>query len=63
IDAKGLFSDYLTVQGNLFAQDGQGKSLAADLMPRKQSLEKLDQENKAVDAELRQRFGIAPYKY
>jgi hypothetical protein len=62
-DAAGLFTDYLTVQNNLFATDATGKTVAGQLMARKQGLELLDQKNKALDAQLRQQFGIPPYQY
>ncbi|HEY9784081.1 MAG TPA: hypothetical protein V6D17_01680 [Candidatus Obscuribacterales bacterium] len=63
-DAGKLFSDYLKVQNNLFAVDeATGKPLASTLMQRKQSLEMLDQGNKALDEQLRNQFGIPPYQY
>ncbi len=63
-DARQLFSDYLRVQSNLFAMDEQtGKPVAGLLMGRKQNLEALDMNNKALDEQLRQQFGIAPYRY
>lgn len=62
-DAARLFQDYITVQNNLFAVDGQGKALAGGLVMRKQALEELDQANKALDARLRQQFGVAAYRY
>ena len=63
-DARQLFSDYLRVQSNLFAMDEQtGKPVAGLLMGRKQNLETLDMNNKALDEQLRQQFGIAPYRY
>jgi hypothetical protein len=62
--AGGLFSDYLKVQGNLFAVDGQtGKPLASELMTRKEALESLDQRNKYIDTQVRNQLGIAPYQY
>jgi hypothetical protein len=63
-DAGRLFSDYLRVQDNLFAVDEQtGKPLASQLMERKEALEALDQKNKYLDSQLRNRLGIAPYQY
>lgn len=63
-EARKLFSDYLKVQTNLFVVDEQtGKPLAGGLMLRKQNLEMLDQNNKALDEQLRNQFGIAPYQY
>lgn len=63
-EARRLFSDYLKVQGNLFAMDEEtGKPVAAGLMARKQNLEILDMQNKTLDEQLRQQFGIAPYRY
>lgn len=63
-DARRLFSDYLTVQSNLFAVDEEtGKPVAGLLMARKQNLENLDNSNKALDDQLRKQFGIAPYQY
>jgi hypothetical protein len=62
-DAGRLFSDYIKVQNNLLAVDDQGTSLASTLMSRKESLTGLEQNNKAMDAQLRQTYGIAPYPY
>lgn len=62
-DARNLFSDYLKVQDNLFAKDATGKALAGTLMQRRQSLETLDQSNKQMDEHLRQKHGIAAYRY
>lgn len=63
-DAKRLFSDYLRVQSNLFAMDEEtGKPVAGLLMARKQNLETLDMNNKALDEQLRQQFNIPPYRY
>lgn len=63
-DARRLFSDYLKVQSNLFAMDEEtGKPVAGLLMARKQNLEMLDMNNKALDEQLRQQFNIAPYRY
>lgn len=63
-DARRLFSDYLKVQSNLFAMDEEtGKPVASLLMARKQNLEQLDMNNKALDDQLRQQFNIPPYRY
>jgi hypothetical protein len=62
-DAKDLFSDYLRVQGNVMSKDQNGNSLFAGLMDRKQRLESTEQQAKALDGELRNRFGIAPYRF
>ena len=62
-DAARLFSDYMKVQNNLLAVDDQGQSIAGTLMGRKESLANLEQNNKALDAQMRQTFGIAPYPY
>ncbi len=61
--ARLLFGDYLRVQQNPLVQDTAGNAVAPTLLPRKQELEMLDQANKALDAQLRNQFGIAPYKY
>lgn len=62
--AKNLFTDYLRVQNNLFAVDSRtGNPIAGQLMERKASLEALDQQNKYLDEQLRQKFGIPPYQY
>jgi hypothetical protein len=62
-DARALFSSYLKVQNNLFAMDETGKPVAGSLMARKQNLETLDMNNKALDEQLRQQFNIPPYRY
>ena len=63
-DARRLFSEYLKVQSNLFAMDQEtGKPVAGLLMSRKQNLETLDMNNKAMDEQLRQQFNIPPYRY
>ncbi len=63
-DARRLFSDYLKVQSNLFAMDEEtGKPVASLLMARKQNLETLDMNNKALDEQLRQQFNIPLYRY
>ncbi|MGD9680007.1 MAG: hypothetical protein AB7W16_02380 [Candidatus Obscuribacterales bacterium] len=61
--AGALFSDYLKVQGNILVPDASGNPLASTLMPRKQGLENLEQQVKALDGNLRARFGIPAYKY
>lgn len=61
--AGALFADYLKVQGNILVPDASGNPLASSLMPRKQGLESLEQQVKALDGNLRARFGIAAYRY
>jgi hypothetical protein len=61
--AAKLFDDYITVQNNVFASDANGQPLAAGLPARKAALEELDNSNKALDAQLRQRFNIPAYSY
>lgn len=61
--ARNLFMDYVKVQDNIFATDPAGNALASTLMVRKQNLEMLDNNNKALDAQLRQRLGIAAFQY
>jgi hypothetical protein len=62
-DAKNLFSDYLRVQNNLMVKDQSGNSVMAGLIQRKQNLEGTEQQAKNLDGELRNRFGIAPYRF
>jgi len=62
-DAQALFNDYITLQNNLFATDASGKSVASQLIVRKQALADLDQSNKMLDSQLRAQFGIPPYHY
>jgi len=62
-DASNLFGDYMKVQDSLFATDPSGKPIAGTLPMRKQALEDLDQSNKALDAQLREKFGIPAYHY
>ena len=63
-DAASLFGDYLRVQNNLMTTDPTtGKPLMGQLLNRKKGLEETDAANKALDAELRSRFRIAPYRY
>ena len=63
-DASSLFGDYLRVQNNLMTTDPTtGKPLMGQLIARKKNLEDLDMNNKQLDAELRNRFKIPPYKY
>jgi hypothetical protein len=61
--ASALFNDYIRVQDHPLSKDQNGGSLAAGLVGRKANLEALDQNNKALDAQLRQQFGIPPYKF
>jgi hypothetical protein len=63
-DASRLFTDYLKVQGSLFAVDEQtGKPLAGELLERKEALTALEERNKSLDSQLRRQFGIAAYSY
>lgn len=62
-DAGSLFSDYLKIQGNLFATDSSGNSILGQLQARKAALEQLDVTNKDLDGKLREKFGIPPYAY
>lgn len=62
-DARSLFSDYMAVQNNLLVPDAQGNPIAKSLMPRKQHLEMLDQNNKNYDEFLRRQLGIEAYSY
>lgn len=61
--AQGLFSDYLKVQGDILARDGNGAMIAGGLMSRKQQLAALDENNKELDAQLRQQYNIPAYRY
>jgi hypothetical protein len=61
--AHDLFADYLRVQSNLMAKDANGQSIMAGLMNRKANLEGIEQQAKNVDGDVRQRLGIAPYRY
>jgi hypothetical protein len=62
-NARGVFSDYLKIQGNLFATDASGNSIVGQLQERKSALEALDASNKDLDAKLRAKYHIAPYPY
>ncbi|HEY9684039.1 MAG TPA: hypothetical protein V6C86_20825 [Oculatellaceae cyanobacterium] len=63
-DAASLFGDYLRVQNNIMTTDPvTGKPLMGQLLNRKKNLEDLDAANKAMDADLRNQFGIPPYRY
>jgi hypothetical protein len=62
-DAKSIFSDYLKVQGNLFATDSNGNSILGQMTQRKAALETLDAANKDLDAKLRQKFSIPAYPW
>ena len=59
--AQGLFSDYLRVQDNIMAKDQNGRSIMADLMGRKASLEQLEAQCKSMDAAARAQFGIKAF--
>jgi hypothetical protein len=61
--AQGLFSDYLKVQNDILARDQNGAMIAGGLMNRKQSLAALDENNKALDSQLRQQYGVPAYRY
>ncbi len=61
--AQGLFTDYLKVQNDILARDNNGAMIAGGLMNRKQSLAALDENNKELDAQLRQQFNIPAYRY
>jgi hypothetical protein len=62
-DSQTLFGDYLKVQDNLMAKDATNTPIASQLMRRKKDLEELDISNKALDSQLRNQFGIPPYRY
>lgn len=62
-DAGSLFSDYLKINGNLFATDESGNALLPQLQARKTALEQLDVTNKDLDAKLRDKYNIGPYPY
>lgn len=62
-NAGDVFSDYLKIQGNLFATDSAGNSIVGQLQQRKADLETLDLANKEIDAKLRAKFHIAPYPW
>lgn len=62
--AGSLFSDYLTLQGNLFAKDpASGRPLASMLLERKQHLEELNNLIHTLDDQTRDQFNIPPYQY
>lgn len=61
--AQGLFADYLKVQNDILARDNNGAMIAGGLMNRKQQLAALDENNKQLDAQLRQQFNIPAYRY
>lgn len=62
--AGQLFSDYLRVQNNLLITDATtGQPLATSLIQRKQNLESFEHECKQIDAQTRNKFGIAPYPW
>jgi exonuclease VII large subunit len=61
--AGDLFSDYLKVQNNLFATDGNGNSIVGQMQQRKADLEALDAANKDLDARVRAKYHIAPYAF
>lgn len=61
--AMRLFSDYLVVQENVFAVDNGGQSVAKQLLQRKVALENLEKSCKNLDAQMRLKYGVAPYQY
>ncbi len=61
--AQGLFADYLKVQNDILARDSNGAMIAGGLMNRKQQLAALDENNKELDAQLRQQYNIPQYRY
>ncbi len=61
--AGQLFSDYLKVQDDIFAQDGAGTPIATKLMDRKQGLESLNQSIQNLDGQLRTKHGVGAYHY
>lgn len=63
VTAGRLFRDYLTVQNNPMAQDASGQPLLTGLMAKKQALENFEHSVKNLDAQMRQRYGIAAYAY
>jgi hypothetical protein len=62
-DARNLFADYLRVQNNIMVKDQNGNTVMAGLMERKQSLEGTEQQAKSLDSDVRNRLGIAPYRF
>ncbi|HMW88405.1 MAG TPA: hypothetical protein PKN86_05855 [Candidatus Obscuribacter sp.] len=63
-DARNLFSDYIRVQNEPFAKDpNTGERLIGQIVVRKANLTDLESNVKALDAQLRGGFGIAPYRY
>lgn len=64
VKAGNLFIDYLKVQDNVLAMDPQtGTPIAAQLIQRKQALENHNQSIQYLDQQLREKFGIPPYRY
>ncbi len=62
--AMRLFSDYLKLQDDLLAVDpNTGQPVASGLVDRKENLARLDENNKALDQQLRAQYGIPPYQY
>jgi hypothetical protein len=57
-DARQLFLD----TAHAPEEAVEYKNYLADLVRRKHELEKLDETNKALDANLRKRFGVAPMR-
>jgi hypothetical protein len=61
--AQQLFSDYLKVENDIFAQTQAGTPLATELLNRKQALEQLNTSIQSLDAQLRAQLGVVPYHY
>lgn len=62
--AGDLFSDYLTVQDNLFAKDKQtGRPLLGQLLERKDKLQELNEQIQEIDKQTRRQFDIPDYQY
>ncbi|MBI2810246.1 MAG: hypothetical protein HYX67_05395 [Candidatus Melainabacteria bacterium] len=53
----------MKVQNDILARDNNGAMIAGGLMNRKQALAALDENNKQLDAQLRQQYNIPPYRY
>ncbi len=63
-DARALFSDYLKVQNDPLAKDpNTGERLLGKVLQRKVALTELEGNVKNLDSELRNRLGLAPYRY
>lgn len=62
-EAKVVFADNLRLLSNPFAKDTDGKPLRKVLRKRKKELETHEKRVKELDAQLRKKYGIAPYRY